>query len=208
MRTDELISHVHARYAQIYLGGIQSTLNKDAAFLSFICMLTAVEALGGFLKPGEKNGPRFKSFILGYFPKAYHAHADALWMLRNAAAHGISPRPYTLTHHNGHLHMTIYDHFPVLNAEDFYAALVVASEKYFTGLKKDCALQASFCCVKIQTQEYWTLTHFGRPRNGTVNKRIEGTYAFGALPFMRNVKSEDTSNRKHATARRIGIGCR
>jgi hypothetical protein len=144
MRTEELISHVHTHYAQIYLSGIPSTLNKDAAFLSFICTLTAVEALGGFLKPGEKNESRFKSFILSYFPKSYHAHANALWKLRNAAVHGFSPGPYKLTHHNGHLHMTIYDHHPVLNAEDFYAALVVASERYFTELKKDRALQASF----------------------------------------------------------------
>jgi uroporphyrinogen-III decarboxylase len=81
MTTDELISHVHANYARIYLGGIPSTLNDDAAFLSFICTLTAVEALGGFLKPREKNGPRFKGFIVGYFPQEYHAHADALWKL-------------------------------------------------------------------------------------------------------------------------------
>ena len=106
MRRDELISHVHAQYAQIYLGGIPSTLNKGVAFLSFICTLTAVEALGGFLKPGEKNRPRFKSFILGYFPKLYHVHADALWELRNAAVHGFSPGHYMLTHHNGHLHTT------------------------------------------------------------------------------------------------------
>ena len=144
MRTDELIAHVHAQYARIYLSGIPSTLNKDAAFLSFICSMTAVEALGGFLKPDERNEHRFKSFILGYFPKSYHAHADALWKLRNAAMHGFSAGPYKLTHHEGHLHMTIYDHLPVLNAEDFYAALVVASERYFTELRKDRMLQASF----------------------------------------------------------------
>lgn len=144
MRTEELISYVHVNYARIYLGGIPSTLNNDAAFLSFICTLTAVEALGGFLKPGEKNGPRFKGFILGYFPKAYHAHADALWRFRNAAVHGFSPGPYKLTHHNGHLHMTQDGGLTVLNAEDFYAALIVASEKYFTEVKRDATLQASF----------------------------------------------------------------
>lgn len=144
MSTDELISHVHASYARIYLGGIPSTLNDDAAFLSFICTLTAVEALGGFLNPSERNGARFKSFILNYFPQTYHAHADALWKLRNAAVHGFSPGPYKLTHHNGHLHMTQDGGFTVLNAEDFYAALVAASEKYFTKLKEDTTLQASF----------------------------------------------------------------
>jgi hypothetical protein len=144
MSTDELISHVHANYARIYLGGIPSTLNDNAAFLSFICTLTAVEALWGFLKPSEKNGPRFKAFILGYFSQPYHAHADTLWRLRNAAVHGFSPGPYKLTHHNGHLHMTNDGGLTVLNAEDFYAALVAASEKYFADLKKDVTLQASF----------------------------------------------------------------
>jgi len=144
MTTDELISHVHANYAQIYLGGIPSTLNDDAAFLSFICTLTAIEALGGFLKPSEKNGPRFKGFILAYFPSAYHAQVDVLWRFRNAAVHGFSPGPYKLTHHNGHLHMTVDGGLTVLNAEDFYAALVTASERYFADLKSDAALQSSF----------------------------------------------------------------
>lgn len=144
MSTDELVSHVHANYARIYLGGIPSTLNDDAAFLSFICTLTAVEALGGFFEPGKKNGPRFKAFILRFFPQAYHAHADALWKFRNAAIHGFSPGPYKLTHHKGHLHMTRDGGLSVLNAEDFYTALVVASEKYFAELKNDAALQTSF----------------------------------------------------------------
>ena len=144
MSTDQLISQVHANYARIYLGGIPSTLNDDAAFLSFICTLTAIEALGGFLKPGEKNGPRFKAFILGYFSQRYHGHTDTLWRLRNAAVHGFSPGPYKLTHHSGHLHMTNDGGLTVLNAEDFYAALVAASEKYFSDLKKDATLQASF----------------------------------------------------------------
>lgn len=144
MSTDELIGHVHASFARIYLGGIPSTLNDNAAFLSFICTLTGIEALGGFLKPTEKNGPRFKTFIAAYFPQVYHSHVDELWKFRNAAVHGFSPGPYKLTHHNGHLHMTVDGGRTLLNAEDFYAALVMASEKYFSDLKSNVALQASF----------------------------------------------------------------
>ena len=138
------IAHVHGNFARIYLGGIPSTLNDDAAFLSFICTLTAIEALGGFLKPAEKNGPRFKGFIAAYFPQAYHPHVDDLWKFRNAAVHGFSPKPYKLTHHNGHLHMTVDGGVTILNAEDFYAALITASAKYFADLKADTALQSSF----------------------------------------------------------------
>src|SRR5689334_16444895 len=94
-------------FARIYLGGIPSTLNDNAAFLSFICVLGATEALGGFLKPSAKNGPRFKAFVRSYFPQAYHDHADNLWKFRNAAVHGFSTGPFKLTHHNGHIHMTI-----------------------------------------------------------------------------------------------------
>ncbi len=144
MNTADLITHVRANYSRIYLGGIPSTLNDDAAFLSFICTLTAIEALGGFVRPTEKNGPRFRGFIKDYFPAVYHSHADPLWKLRNAAVHGFSPGPYSLTHHNGHLHMTTDGGRTVLNAEDFYSALVAASERYFTALSADASLQASF----------------------------------------------------------------
>lgn len=40
--------------------------------------------------------------------------------------------------------MSVDGGLTVLNAEDFYAALVAASEKYFHDLKSDAALQASF----------------------------------------------------------------
>jgi hypothetical protein len=40
--------------------------------------------------------------------------------------------------------MTVDGGLTVLNAEDFYATLVAASERYFTELKKDGELQASF----------------------------------------------------------------
>lgn len=144
MTTDELISHVHGNFARIYLGGIPPTLNDNAAFLAFICTLTAIEALGGFLKPNAKNGERFRGFVTSYFPSAYHAHADTLWKLRNAAVHGFSPGPYKLTHHNGQLHMKVDGGLTILNAEDFYAALVAASSKYFENLQTDIALQATF----------------------------------------------------------------
>ena len=69
MSTDDNIRMVHANFSRIYLGGIPSLLNDNGgAFLSFICTLTATEALGGFLKPNEGNGGRFESFVHDYFP--------------------------------------------------------------------------------------------------------------------------------------------
>lgn len=144
MTTTDLIKHVAGNFGRIYLGGIPSLLNDDGAFLSFICTLTATEALGGFLSPTLGNGPRFKTFVQRYFPDPYPAQADVLWKLRNAAVHGFSPGPYKLTHHNSHLHLTQDGGLTVLNAEDFYAALVSASKRYFDDVAKDPGLQNAF----------------------------------------------------------------
>ena len=144
MNTINLIKHVTANFGRIYLGGIPSLLNDDGAFLSFICSLTAIEALGGFLSPSLGNGPRFKTFIQRYFPDPYPAQADVLWKLRNTAVHGFSPGPYKLTHHNSHLHLTQDGGLTILNAEDFYATLVSASKRYFDDIAKDPVLQNAF----------------------------------------------------------------
>jgi len=144
MDTKDLITHVAANFSRIYLGGIPSLLNDDGAFLSFICTLTAIEALGGFLSPKAGNGPRFKTFVERYFPAPYPAQSDSLWKLRNAAVHGFSPGPYSLTHHNSHAHLTQNGSRTVLNAEDFYATLVSASKRYFDDLTRDAGLQSAF----------------------------------------------------------------
>lgn len=145
MSTDDLIRMVHANFSRIYLGGIPSLLNDGGgAFLSFICTLTGTEALGGFLKPRDKNGPRFKTFVENYFPMPLDAQSDMLWRFRNAAVHGFSPGPYKVTHHNSHLHLTTDEGLTVLNAEDFYAAFVVAAKKYFDALQCDASLRAAF----------------------------------------------------------------
>jgi hypothetical protein len=144
MNTKDLIKHVAANFGRIYLGGIPSLLNDDGAFLSFICTLTATEALGGFLSPTLGNGPRFKTFVQRYFPDPYPTQVDDLWKLRNTAVHGFSPGPYKLTHHNSHLHLTQDGGLTILNAEDIYATLVSASKRYFDNVDNDTALQTAF----------------------------------------------------------------
>ena len=144
MNTKDLINHVAAHFGRIYLGGIPCLLNDDGAFLSFICTLTATEALGGFLNPKLANGPRFRTFVQSYFPDPYPMQAEALWKLRNAAVHGFSPEPYKLTHHNSHLHLTQDGGLTILNAEDFYATLVSASKRYFDDVGSRTALQPAF----------------------------------------------------------------
>ena len=98
---------VATNFSRIYLGGIPSLLNDDGAFMSFICCLTAMEALGGFIAPKLGNGPRFKTFVKMYMPAPLCDQADELWRFRNAAVHGFSPGPDALTHHSTHVHLAI-----------------------------------------------------------------------------------------------------
>jgi hypothetical protein len=135
---------VKTNFSRVYLGGIPSLLNDDGAFMSFICCLTAMEALGGFIEPGAGNAVRFKAFISRYMPEPLSRQAGELWKLRNAAVHGFSPGPYALTHHSTLAHLSASNGRTVLNAEDFYAALVVATKRYFDDLECDEALQAAF----------------------------------------------------------------
>lgn len=135
---------VKTNFSRIYLGGIPSLLNDDGAFMSFICCLTAMEALGGFIRPDGRNAVRFKAFVEKYMPEPLRDQATDLWKFRNAAVHGFSPGPYALTHHSTLVHLSVSNGRTVLNAEDFYAALVVATKRYFDDVERDEDLQVAF----------------------------------------------------------------
>lgn len=138
------ISSYRAHFDSIYIAGVPCLLNDDGAFLSFITVLTATEALAGLFQPELDNGPRFKAFVAEYFPPPLHAEADTLWKFRNSMVHAFNPGPYALTHHASRNHLST-DHGPkVLNAEDFYAALVTSSQRYFADLTSRTDLQERF----------------------------------------------------------------
>jgi len=55
-------------------------------------------------------------------------------------------------HHSGHLNLTQDKNgLTILNAEDFYAALVLASKRYFDTVKTDPVLQKAFAERANQT---------------------------------------------------------
>jgi hypothetical protein len=146
---DRDISSVVAWLDRIYLGGIPQLISDETAFLSFVCMLTGIEALAGYWKPelsGQgSNGERFRGFVKEYFVDAYHEQADNLWSFRNGMIHGFAPRCFALTHHNSRTHFRkTSDGALVLNAEDFYAAFLAAASKYFSDLETRPVLQQSF----------------------------------------------------------------
>jgi hypothetical protein len=141
----QAIDHTHQHFGEIFLGGIPALLNRDGAYLSFICVFAATEALAGFRHPEKGNGDRFRAFIAEYFDPKYHPLTSQLWELRNSMIHRFSPRHFALTHHNSPYHFRVDRQGQVtLNAEDVYAALVIAAERYFSHLRSDSAIQEMF----------------------------------------------------------------
>jgi hypothetical protein len=146
---DARIDSVISWFDRIYLGGIPQMIRDETAFLSFLCMLTAIDALAGYWDP-DRSGPgaigaRFRDFVKAYFPNRYHARADDLWDFRNGMAHGFSPRKFALTHHNGTAHLcTTQDGMNILNAEDLFADLLGATRKFFADVAAQPDLQGRF----------------------------------------------------------------
>ena len=152
---DPSVESVRNWFNRIYLGGIPQLMTNDTAFLSFICTLTAIEALAGYRYAGsdDKPGPgaRFRDFVQNYFTNEYSVLADDLWNFRKGMIHGFCPRRFALTQHQSHLHLrSTTSGGIVLNAEDFYAALLHASKRYFNELESSAELQAT-CEARIRS---------------------------------------------------------
>jgi hypothetical protein len=154
---DVRIENTIAAFSAIYLGGIPPIITNDSAFLAFICMLTATEALAGYRYGAEERNPgeRFNRFVREYFPPEYHAFTQTdsqyldgrLWCFRCRMVHGFSPAGFALTHHHSEGHLLQVESNtgnPILNAEDVYAAFLSAAQAYFKELRSDSLLQDNF----------------------------------------------------------------
>lgn len=177
---DPRLEDVLTNFSRIYLGGIPPIITNDSAFLAFICIVTATEALCGYRYGEEykqgRMGPYFKKFVSDYFPELYSEYADDLWAFRNKLVHAFSTGRFALTHHNSQSHLKPYPPAAmsnesmqgcgfavttapqyasvtgdlvsldppgaILNAEDLYAALLHAAQRYFNELRKSAELQA------------------------------------------------------------------
>jgi hypothetical protein len=138
------IDSYRQHFDSMYVGGIPNLLNDSGAFLSFLAVLAGTEALAGLYQPSLGTGARFRNFVAKYFPPEYSAHVNDLWSLRNGIVHSFNPGPFALTHHNSRLHLQSPHGQLLLNAEDLYAALILASRAYFAALSADAAMQANF----------------------------------------------------------------
>jgi hypothetical protein len=129
----------------MYVGGIPHLLTEDGAYLAFLAIVSATDALAGLFAPSRGSGERFRIFVETYFPEDHRPYADRLWELRNAIVHSFNPGPFFgLTFHASRLHLKSPLGQVTLNAEDLFAALLFASRTYFDSVLSDSKLQDNF----------------------------------------------------------------
>ena len=129
----------------MYVGGIPHLLNEDGAYLAFLAIVSATDALAGLFAPTKGAGERFRIFVEMYFPEDHRPFADRLWELRNAIVHSFNPDPFFgLTFHTSRQHLKSPIGQVTLNAEDLFAALLFASRAYFDSLPNDLELAENF----------------------------------------------------------------
>ncbi len=131
-------------FDQIYLDGIPRLLDEKGMFLAFLLFLTAVDVLAGCYSPDQTSGARFRSFAGRFLPEKLRSLSDDLWKARNLMVHSFNPGQFGLVSGQSRLHMTEFHGITTLNAQDVYAALVIAAGEYFKELQCDPELQRVF----------------------------------------------------------------
>jgi hypothetical protein len=130
-------------FRQIYLEGIPLLLSQqETAFLSFVCTVTAIDALAAYRYTNEKGRERFSNFIADYFPPEYKPHAANLYTFRCRLLHNFSPAYFSLVHANPEKHLqpsTIGDYY--LDDFTFFNHLHLAADVYFEELVCSQSLQ-------------------------------------------------------------------
>ena len=152
-KIDPRINQAIFLFNDIDIDGIPLLVHEKSAFLSFILVITAIEALSGYRYEKGNLEHRFKSFIEEYFPEEYKMHSDNLWEFRKKMVHAFSPSSFALIHNHPHFHFSkTPDGRTILNAEDFYKALKYAAEIYFKDLSNNNSIQAAM--IKRLDDEY------------------------------------------------------
>jgi hypothetical protein len=131
-------------FRRIYLDGIPVLLrDRETAFLSFLCVVAAIDALAGYRYTATGDGDRFKLFVTDYFPREYAPHAPKLWLFRCRMLHNFSPAHFSLVHAQpgAHLQRSAIGDI-TLDDASFFDHLVHAAEKYFGELQHSHARQA------------------------------------------------------------------
>jgi len=129
-------------FRRINLDGIPALLqNKSTAFLSFVCVVAAIDALAGY-RYQSARGDRFAQFVREYFPDAYSQHAPKLYLFRCRMLHNFSPAYFSLVHKSPTLHLQlskIDDTY--LSDDSFFSDMRNAAEKYFAEVRSSSQRQ-------------------------------------------------------------------
>ena len=144
MSVDKKISEAISCFNEIYLDGIPIIIRDKTAFLSFMCILTGIEALSGYCYDESEVRKRFKDFICNYFPENYKSLVENLWTFRNKMVHAFSPASFVLVHNMQNKHFKKHsDGRLILNAENFFQAFSSAAKQYFNDVLRDPSLQVT-----------------------------------------------------------------
>ncbi|HCK83748.1 MAG TPA: hypothetical protein DHW63_04300 [Hyphomonadaceae bacterium] len=143
---DTSIQSARDWFRDIYLRGIPFLLRQnDTAFLSFLCVVSATDALSGYRYEGEAN--RMPDFVRTYFPDKYKEHAENLYLFRCRMLHNFSPAHFSVVHAMPELHLqhsSVGD--TVLDDGTFFSDMSIAAEKYFEEMEASAELQAIMLC--------------------------------------------------------------
>lgn len=140
---DQKISEAVKWFREINLKGIPFMLRQnETAFLSFTCVVAAIDALSGYRFRGE-GGDRLSRFVREYFPDRYKLHADNLYLFRCRMLHNFSPAYFSVVHASPseHLQPSRIDD-TILDDGTFFDDMREAAERFFTELETSARLQA------------------------------------------------------------------
>lgn len=148
-------------FRKIILGGIPFLHQREeTAFLSFLCMVAAIDALSGyrFTPDDEKrlkslNDHRFSAFVRDYFPSQYLRHATMLYQFRCRMLHNFSPAYFSITHCDAARHLlpsNIGD--TTLHSGTFFSDLCGAAEMFFAELESSPERQANML-IRLRSTE-------------------------------------------------------
>jgi hypothetical protein len=131
-------------FREVFFRGLPMMLaQNETAFLAFMCITAATDALSAYRYDTDNVADRFKTFITNYFDPAYKPHAENLYKFRCRALHNFSPAYFTLSHGRRGLHLKpsqIGDY--VLEDVALFEDMKNAAEKYFAEVGASNDLQA------------------------------------------------------------------
>lgn len=139
MNVSPKVTAAQKAFVVIILEGVPILLRDNAtSFLSFMCCVSAIDALAAYRYLSGSVERRFCDFISAYFPSEYGSHSKNLYGFRNRVLHNFTPANFSLVHSQPRIHLTpsqIGDVY--LDDGAFFSALRTAAVKFFREVAVD-----------------------------------------------------------------------